>query len=210
MFTEFKKQINNSLNKRKFTIPESLYTNQKYCNQRRLIILKIAEIFEKNVMFKNKKKHLQDQIIIIIEESCYNATIKKANELMIYINWDNSKFTYLYQLFCNKITKNLDVESEVQNTYLINKIINDEINLSELYDIAGWDSNLLCPDKSNTIKQNLLIRKNQKLDYKTSSMYTCKNCKKRSVTIKEFQARSCDEGSNLSLTCLFCGFGWVI
>ena len=63
----------------------------------------IAGIFEKNKDFKNKMKKIQDKIIIGIEESCYNATIKKATEEMMYINWDNYKFSYSYQLSHNKI-----------------------------------------------------------------------------------------------------------
>jgi DNA-directed RNA polymerase subunit M/transcription elongation factor TFIIS len=207
MFADFKKQIEQSKNKRKFIIPKKLYEDPNYCKERLNIILMIAGILEKNKDFKNKMKKIQDIIIIGIEESCYNATIKKATEEMIYINGENYKFSYSYQLCHNKITKNLDVDSEVNSSYLIDKIINDTIDLSN---IAEWTSNKLCPDKSDNIKQKLILRNSQKLNYKTSSLYTCKNCKKRSVTIHEFQARACDEGSNLSLTCLFCGFGWVV
>jgi DNA-directed RNA polymerase subunit M/transcription elongation factor TFIIS len=209
MFENFKNQIEKSKNKRKFTIPKRLYEDPKYCKERLNIILMIAGIFEKNKDFKNKIKKIQDKIIIDIEESCYNATIKKATEEMIYINWENYKFSYSYQLCHNKITKNLDIDSEVNSSYLINAIVNDIINISDLSNIAEWTSDKLCPEKSNIIKQNLLLRNSQKLNYKTSSLYTCKNCKKRSVAIKEYQGRSLDEGTNLSLTCLFCNYNWV-
>jgi DNA-directed RNA polymerase subunit M/transcription elongation factor TFIIS len=129
---------------------------------------------------------------------------------MIYINWENYKFSYSYQLCHNKITKNLDVDSEVNSSYLMNAILNDIINISDLSNIAEWTSDKLCPEKSNNIKQNLLLRNSQKLNYKTSSLYTCKNCKKRLVTIKAIQIKALDEGQNLSLTCVFCGFGWVV
>lgn len=206
MFENFKKQIEQSKNKRKFIIPKKLYEDPNYCKERFNIILMIAGIFEKNKDFKNKMKKIQDNIIIGIEESCYNATIKKATEEMIYINWENYKFSYSYQLCHNKITKNLDIDSEVNSSYLIDKIINDTINLSN---IAEWTSDKLCPDKSDNIKQKLILRNSQKLNYKTSSLYTCKNCKKRLVTIKAIQIKALDEGQNLSLTCLFCNYNWV-
>ena len=201
MFENYRKQIEQSKNNRKFTIPKQLYEDSNYCKERLNIILMIAGIFEKNKDFKNKMKKIQDKIIIGIEESCYNATIKKATEEMIYINWDNYKFSYSYQLCHNKITKNLDIDSEVNSSYLIDTIINDTISMSDIHNIAEW--------KSDIIKQNLIMRNSQKLNYKTSSLYTCRNCKKRSVTIKEYQGRSLDEGTNLSLTCLFCNFNWI-
>ena len=209
MFENYRKQIEQSKNNRKFTIPKQLYEDSNYCKERLNIILMIAGIFEKNKDFKNKMKKIQDKIIIGIEESCYNATIKKATEEMIYINWDNYKFSYSYQLSHNKITKNLDIDSEVNSSYLIDTIINDTISISDIHNIAEWKSDKLCPEKSDIIKQNLIMRNSQKLNYKTSSLYTCRNCKKRSVTIKEYQGRSLDEGTNLSLTCLFCNFNWI-
>lgn len=206
MFQSYQAELNNIKNKQKFTIPIKIYNNPKYCKDRRTIILLIASILEKNETFKNILKSKQDNIILSIEKSCYNATIKKSNELLIYINWENSKFTYMYQLFCNKITKNLDSDSEVNNVYLINAIINDEIDLKN---IAELPSDKLCPEKSDIIKQNLIMRNSQKLNYKTSSLYTCRNCGKKSVTIREYQGRSLDEATSLSLTCTFCGYGWV-
>jgi len=207
MFNNYQSELINIQNKQKFTIPIKIYNNPKYCKERRTIILLIASILEKNENFKAIEKATQDYIILNIEKSCYNSTIKKSNELLIYINWDNSKFTYMYQLFCNKITKNLDSDSEVNNSYLIDAIINDDIDLKN---IAELPSDKLCPEKSDIIKQNLIMRNSQKLNYKTSGLYQCKNCGKRLVTIKPVQLRSLDEGQNLSLTCTFCSFNWVV
>lgn len=207
MFQSYQAELNNIKNKQKFTIPIKIYNNPKYCKDRRTIILLIASILEKNETFKNILKSKQDNIILTIEKSCYNATIKKSNELLIYINWENSKFTYMYQLFCNKITKNLDSDSEVNNAYLINAIINDEIDLKN---IAELPSDKLCPEKSDIIKQNLITRNSQKLNYKTSSLYQCRNCGKRSVTIKTIQLKALDEGNSLSVACTFCNYNWVV
>ncbi len=202
----YENQLREIKKQSKFTIPVAIYNDVEYNSNRRLIILLIASLLEEHKDFKQKDREEQDQIIIDIELSCYTSTIKKSNELLIYINWENTKFTYLYQLFCNKITKNIDTNSEVNDNYLINKIINNEIDIKN---IAELTSDELCPVKANNIKQNLILRNQQKLNYKTSTLYSCKNCKKRNVTVKEIQMRSLDEGSNLSLTCLFCGYHWV-
>jgi hypothetical protein len=118
MITQFK----NIQDKLKFTIPINIYLDPLYNKNRRSILLLIADILEKNNKFKLRDHNIQSKIIIDIELSCYNQTIFKANELLIYQSWDNVKFNYLYYLNCNKITKNLDVESEVESEYLINKI----------------------------------------------------------------------------------------
>ena len=203
----YEKQIELMKNKSVFTIPVDKYADDNYTSERRSVILLIASILQKNKNFKLKSRSHQDDIIISIELSCYNATIKKSNELLIYINWKNTKFTYLYQLVCNKITKNLDNESEVGNDYLINEINNNNIDIAN---IAEMPSDKLCPIKSDNIKQNLILRNQQKLNYKTSTLYTCKNCGKKEVTIKMVQIKALDEGQSCGCSCNFCGFNWVV
>ena len=162
---------------------------------------------QKNARFKALDREEQDNIIIEIELSCYNETIKKSDDKLIYKSWDNDKFIYLYQLSCNKITKNLDQNSEVKSDFLINQILDKKININS---IGSLTSDELCPDKSINIKNTLKLRNEQKLNYKTSTLYKCKNCGKKEVKIQEYQGRSLDEGSNLSLTCNFCNYNWCI
>jgi len=190
-----------------FTIPIKLYNDENYCNLRRSILILIADIMQKNHRFKELSRIQQDEIIINIEMSCYNETVNKSIDKLIYKSWDNEKFIYLYQLSCNKITKNLDQQSEVKSDYLINQILDKKININT---IASLSSDNLCPDKSINIKNNLKLRNEQKLNYKTSTLYKCKNCGKKEVKIQEYQGRSLDEGSNLSLTCNFCNYNWVV
>ena len=203
----YKYQIELIKIKSNFTIPISIYHDSNYCKERRLILLLIASILQKNNIFKNQNREIQDNTIIDIELSCFNSCIKQSNKLLIYINWENPKFNYLYQLFCNKITKNLDSESEVGENYLINKVVNGEINIKN---IADMTSDKLCPAKSENIKQNLILRNSQKLNYKTSTLYTCRNCKKKEVIIKHIQVKSLDEGFSTSLRCVFCNFNWML
>ena len=89
-------KFQNIQNDLKFTIPIDIYQNNKYNLYRRSILLLIASILEKNNKFKLKHKDIQSNIIINIELSCYNETINKADDLLIYQSWDNEKFYYLY------------------------------------------------------------------------------------------------------------------
>lgn len=200
-------KFQNVQNQLKFTIPINIYNNKLYNKNRRAILLLIADILEKNNKFKLQHQEIQSNIIINIELSCFNQTINKADELLIYQSWDNEKFVYLYYLTCNKITKNLDPESEVQSDYLINKILNNEIDITKIGSMTSED---LCPDKSQNIKNVLNLRNNQQIKIKTSTLYTCKNCKRKEVSIFQVQIKALDEGSNLSLTCQFCKYHWVV
>jgi len=195
--------IKNSL---KFVIPITLYIDNNYNKSRRVILLLIANILEKKRIFKLKNKEIQDNIIISIEKSCYEETIKKADELLIYQSWDNEKYSYLYYLYSNKVTKNLDSESEVQSDYLINLILSESVDITK---IASMSSEELCPEKSKNIKESLDKRNNQKINIKTSTLYKCKNCGKKEVTIKSVQIRALDEAASLSITCVFCQYNWV-
>ena len=207
MIDYYTSQIELHKKKINFTIPTILYIDKEYNYNRRSIILLIADILQKNKKFKNKSRKDQDDIIIKIELSCFNHTINKSDKLLIYKNWDNSKFLCQYQLSCNKVTKNLDIESEVNSCYLIDKVIDGKIDLDT---IAELSSDKLCPDKSNNIKENLSLRNQQKLHYKTSTLYKCSNCGKKETILKQIQIKSLDEGFSTSLTCIFCNKNWVI
>lgn len=202
LISKYNQQVNNL----KFSIPIHIYTDKEYCVYRRKIILLIANILEKNKKFKLLNKNIQNEIIINIENSCYIETIKKSEELLIYKSWKNEKFCYLYQLYCNKVTKNLDIESEVKSNYLINIIIDNKIDIKN---IAGLSSDILCPEKSEKIKENINIRSNQTIKSKTSSLYRCPNCGKKETKLKHFQGRALDEAMTTSLTCVFCNYNWV-
>jgi len=200
--------INNIVNdKLKFVIPIKLYKDKSYNKLRRCILLLISEILSKYEPFNKLNYKERERIIIEIELSCYNRTIDKSNELMYIKSWDNSKFEYLYRIYTNKITKNLDINSEVNSEYLVKEIINNNIDLKT---IANLNSSSLCPEKSANIINKINIRSNQKLIFKKSNLYTCSNCKMKSATIEQVQIRSLDEASSFSLTCTFCQHKWIV
>lgn len=183
-----------------FYIPVELYTDKSYNNLRRSILLLLADILEtytEDLPFDKKSN-----IIISIEKSVYNKVVNKNQYKKIWC----PSFEYQYRLYVNKITKNLDTTSEVKSNYLIDKIINDEIDIDNISDL---NSDALCPEKNDLFIKRLHTRLNQKINTKTSSLYTCKNCKKKEVIIKEIQIRRIDEATSVSATCVFCNYNWI-
>lgn len=183
----------------KFVIPLNFYQDETYNKLRRQMLLLLDRILSK----KNIEVQKLTKIIISIELSVYNKVIDKKMYKTLWC----PQFEYLYRLYMNKITKNLDESSEVGSDYLINKIIHD--NTFELKYIASAPSFVLCPDKSIEIIKLVNIKSTQKIEMKTSSEHRCRNCKQSKAYYKEIQLRRIDEASNLSLTCAYCKFNWI-
>lgn len=195
-FIDFSKT---SISESKFTIPIELYEDKLYNPIRRQMLLLLDNIISKEV--KNEK--ILSQMIIDIELSVYNKTVEKKMYKTLWC----PLFEKFYRLHMNRITKNLDQESEVGSDYLINKIIND--NTFDIKYIASAPSSVLCPDKSIEIIKLINIKSSQKIEMKTSSEHRCRNCKQSKAYYKEIQLRRIDEASNLSLTCTYCKYKWI-
>lgn len=193
-------------NNLKLTIPYELYNNSKYSKERREIIIMFASIFDNYSKFKEIKYDEQVNILIRVEKSCFDKSVSKAGEDAIYVDWSNERFKYLYSLICSRVSKNLDCDSEVKDTYLLDNIVKGSIDIDVLGGMSSDDISM----KNNELKEQLNSRRNQKIKQKTTNMYTCRNCKGRECTIRMQQMRSLDEGTTLILNCVNCGFRFMI
>jgi DNA-directed RNA polymerase subunit M/transcription elongation factor TFIIS len=192
-----------------FTIPFSLYENKEYNSLRRSYLVLLSSILDKlltkfNIPYKSYR--LKDEIIQI-ELSCYNHTLEEAEYYSVIKDWNCPMFELLYRCKITRITKNLDYLSEVQDTHLFFLILNKKVDLDR---ISYLKSEELSPKSSEIIIKNLKERKEQKLSYKTTSLYKCPKCKKNECMIRMVQLRSLDEGENISLRCIYCHHAWVI
>lgn len=195
-------------------IPLALYKDKEYNQIRRSYILVLSSLLEHYEEFNIMKIQDKQNLIIEIELSCYKYSLCKSNELKYISSWDNSQFEYLYRIIISRITKHLDKDSEVHENldnenkyYLFKNIINKKIPIHSIPYLSSYQ---LCPAKSEKINQQLKTRTQQKIVHKTSTLYTCRNCKKKEVKIIEYQGRALDEMSSSSLTCVYCGFHWVV
>jgi hypothetical protein len=161
--------------------------------------------------FENIKILLE--LSIYIEDKIFSNIIS-IDDYILYN--ENGDFYKLYRINMNKFTKNLDIDSEVNDNYFITKLINVQkdkylfINYELIKNICNLTSYDLCPKKSESIKELVNARINQKNNVKTSKTYICGKCKQRETIIKEVQLRSADEGANLSITWVSCQHHWIM
>ena len=145
------------------------------------------------------------KIILDIENACYNYTINKANEENIPADWSNDLFTEIYHATCAKIYSNISKKCGVSNNYLICHIVNNNLDINKLPYMSSQE---LFPEKYKELISKLEASKNVTRTIKTTSMYKCRRCHKNECTEENRYNRSLDEGVNLTITCMSCGYQW--
>ena len=153
----------------------------------------------------HNKVYTKEYIITRLERGCLNRAVSKSKTYNIRCVWSNEKFTNLYHSICYKVATNLDKNSVVNSDYIRQKILNKTCKIS---DIANLTSTELCPKKYDKIKQKLDKRFNAEHKKKYSELYHCKKCKRNQTITERRYNRSLDEGVNLMIICVFCGYQW--
>lgn len=204
-------QIKNTIHKKiKYVLPISIIKNNEYNYIRLKELVLIGNIFYNYIQNINISNNVDfkkiNNIIIQIELSCFNKSLKFSDKQNIISSWTNPLYEKLYRIIISKITKNLDITSEVNSKFLIEQILKGNINVSN---IANIDIKDISPENNSNIYKKIEERMLQKVKYKESTLYRCKNCGKRKCSIKEIMTRALDEGTNVSCTCLFCYSTWV-
>jgi DNA-directed RNA polymerase subunit M/transcription elongation factor TFIIS len=167
----------------------------------------LSKILSSDKKFKKSKLDALE-ISVAIERGCNNAAIKEANKKYVSpVNWVNDDFKFIYSAIFYKIVENIDPKSSVCSRYIIDKIINKDIELKK---IALMDSTELCPEKNEMLLKEKRLRISKKIKHKTTKRFPCPNCKERRAKSQQVQLRSFDEGYNTSLTCINCGHKWII
>lgn len=147
----------------------------------------------------------KEDIVKYLERGCLMRSIEKAKTHNIRCVWSNDKFVSLYHSICYKVSSNLDPNSCIQSDYILKKIFNNDVNL---VNIANMTSKELCPKKYEQISEKVNKRTNFERKVKFSEMYRCRKCKRNQTTTERRYNRSWDEGVNLTIHCLFCGYSW--
>jgi len=160
---------------------------------------------------KNKINDIvcNEDISLKIEQSIYDSVINQnTNEKKIPIDWNNFNFRRGYMNKCRSIYENLDKNSYIKNTQLLDKILNGEIDPSK---IAFLTPQQLFPENWN----KFLDKKEAENEYRyTKKMeafteeYKCGRCKTFKCSYYQAQTRSADEPTTTFLTCLNCGHRW--
>lgn len=150
------------------------------------------------LLIKNKAKSKK------IEESIYNySNYQYANE--INDNELTDAFSSIYNYKFNDILNNIDSNSHINNTYLLNEIKKNNIDLTNICNLS--------PDELYPTNWAKIKEKNNKINecknmITTTDEYFCKKCKTKNCKYYEKQTRSADEPMTTFIECINCGNKW--
>lgn len=188
-----------------FMLPLSVYEDASYNDLRRGYLLLIASLIEEYLMEGDANDHLD--MIIAVEKSCYDHAIDTADYELLSPNFSVSGFEQLYRTLVVRITKNLDINSEVGDEHLATGLLDGSIDPETTSRLDDRELSLL---NNSTYINELNVRMNQVVKLKTSTLYRCSKCGKRETTIKSVQTRSLDEGETIMCVCSFCGYRFTV
>lgn len=184
-------------------LPLAVYEDSLYNDLRRGYLLLIASLLEEYVIEGDINDHID--MIIDIEKSCYDHAVEIAEYELLSPAFGILKFEQLYRVRVIRITKYLDVNSEVGDEYLATSLLDGSIDPKS---ISKLDSKDLSPLRNCKVIETLSTRLNQKVTLKTSTLYRCKQCGKKETTIRSAQMRSLDEPDTVIINCCYCGYKW--
>lgn len=144
-----------------------------------------------------------------IEMGIYNYSIKYADKVYLFSDWDNPDFVVIYVNKLKSIISNLTPIFGVTNEYLYKHLFETQkINPCELADMQYYQ--LYPSNWQNILDDKIKIEqmKKQAVQMNATDMFKCGRCQKRNCNYFELQTRSADEPMTLFITCLECGKKW--
>ncbi len=185
---------------------EQFYT-EDYVPHRRLKMILLSDILGKNPNFKVLTYDEKVKIIKEIEHGCFQEACEQVSRLDQNPGWNNSMFYCVYNYICGNLFQNLDPNSQIKSSYLIEKIFNENIEFNKL---GKFSSEELCPEKSLEIRNKIAQQSGIKFSIKIFTAYPCSKCKKSQCTLDKRHTRGLDEATNYRATCVFCKHTWNI
>jgi len=136
-----------------------------------------------------------------IESSTYNEAIRKTHESHRIAMWRSRGFSLIYSTHIREKVISVDYK---RNQDFSSKILAGEIEFNSIGKLS-WD-------KMNKVSKKCLdrvhLRRKQKIQYKTTSMFPCPKCYGKRAKYTEVQKNSSDEGKVAKFTCMLCGWNW--
>ncbi len=190
-----------------FVLPINVYTSSDYNKLRRGYLILIATIIDTYLTKQGQTQDINSYLdtIIRIEKSCYEHAVEIAEYELLIPDMSNSSFEHLYRTRITRITKNLDIDSEVGDSHLMTLVLSKSIDIDQ---ISKMKPEELSPSRNEQVLEKLTARRNQKMSVKVSTLYRCRQCKKNETTVRSVQMRSLDESETLVINCVFCGYKW--
>lgn len=188
-----------------FVLPASVYQDNDFNDLRRGYIILIASLLEEYLI--DTKINDYADMILSIEQSCYDNAIDIAEHELLPKNFDYPQFEQLYRTRVMRVTKNIDINSEVGDEHLATALLSGAIDPST---VSTLENKVLCPSRNEKILEELSARMNTTITLKTSSLYKCRQCGHKETTVRSMQMRSADESETIIICCIFCGYKWFI
>jgi DNA-directed RNA polymerase subunit M/transcription elongation factor TFIIS len=161
-----------------------------------------------NICKQKFAKLLNKNDILKLEKSILGSAITDANKKLVLKSFDNSLFRICYMNAVRRIVSNLDPKCYVNNTQLLEKIKNKDIDIEILSQMNSMD---YAPYLYVDMRERQLLREQQQLEGNkamATDLFKCNRCKKRETTFYELQTRSADEPMTKFITCVNCGNHW--
>lgn len=144
-------------------------------------------------------KFLNKKECKLLENEIYDFSQNYTNDF----NLTNYEEVYTHKF--NDIYANLDIDSEIKNSYLLNAIKNNEIDIKSIVNLSPEK---LYPDKWKPIVDRMNWIEYKKKNMATTDIFLCKKCNKRKCTFYQLQTRSADEPMTTFVNCLVCSNSW--
>jgi DNA-directed RNA polymerase subunit M/transcription elongation factor TFIIS len=172
----------------------------------------LPDIRNKNiVLLKKKLSYIDEQQLLLLEETIHDRVVDKATRLGIPIDYMDSRFIRLYCSNIRHYRLNLDKNSYVNNLELPSQIESGKITMNDVLSMSSMD---LYKERWESFRKTeeaeihvILTGGEGGIEQKTD-LYRCGRCKGNSCAYREEQSRSADEGSTHRVRCLECGNKW--
>lgn len=188
-------------------LPLSVYTDSEYNTLRRSYLILIGNLLQEHMIDDDISVNMDT--VIDIEKSCYDDAVASATQELLVASFENLHFTYLYRTKISRITKRLDIDSEVGHSLedgdFAFRLLNGHLNPKTISLLSNYE---LSPHRNKHLIDELDTRMTIKGFQRTSSLYRCPKCRHNETTVRSQQMRSLDESETLVITCTFCSHKW--
>lgn len=183
-----------------------VYEAHKCIDERKTIRALFYGLLAKDPRFDDPTRR---DYAVRIEKGCYNAAIARcADSAEAYQRqWTSPMFVNVYSARCGLVAANIDpggriVQGVQGGAWALDRLATQAWAPEAL---GGMTESELCPEAGKAERAEVLLRLDQKVDEKTSTLFACPKCHKRNHTYRLVQIGGADEPSTFMCTCKECG-----
>ena len=166
--------------------------------------------YRENIIRKYNSIIDEEDLSIILEESIFNWTKRELTKRGEVTDSSEDIFKKVYMNKAIQIYYNINPESSINNTSLLGRIKNREIDIPMIPSMTPqelfpehWK---LLQEKQKATDEFLYLKKPEA----ATDEFKCSRCKERRCTYYELQTRSIDEPMTKFVRCLVCDHRWRI